>query len=210
MHRTFISYHHKREQDLKNEIIDKSVISDEFIDKSVSDGDIDPNSSEESIMRKIREEYLGDATVVIVLIGEETAERPFINSEIQAALWGDKPSGLIGIVRDELYDEIYSTTTCSGNDCNCGITLRSQTYEFNKKVPFLIKENNTRLENNDSTSPHYNDSNAYCGIYKFSTFFSDTEKYIDKAFDKREKNFDIKKRNEDGVKTIRNPSGLEI
>lgn len=208
MHKTFISYHHAREQDLKNKIIDKSVIGDEFIDKSVSDGDINPNFSEEFIMRKIREDYLGDSTVIIVLIGEETAERPFINSEIQAALWGENPSGLIGVVRDELYDKIYRTTTCSGNDCNCGTSLSTPTYEFNKKVPFLIKENNTRLENNESTSPHYNDSDAYCGIYKFSTFFNDMEKYIDKAFDKRQKNFDIKKRNEDGVKTIRNPYGL--
>lgn len=211
MHKTFISYHHAREQDLKDKIIDEGVIGGEFIDKSVSDGDIDPNSSEETIMRKIREEYLGDSTVVIVLIGEETAERPFVNSEIQAALWGENPSGLVGIVRDELYDKIYSfTTTCSGNDCNCGITLRSPTYEFNKKVPFLIKENNTRLENNESTSPHYNDSDAYCGIYKFSTFFNNMEKYIDEAFDKREKNFDIKKRNENGVKTIRNPYGFSF
>lgn len=208
MHKTFISYHHAGEQDLKNEIIDKGVLGGEFIDKSVSDGDIDPNSSEETIMRKIREEYLGDSTVIIVLIGEETSERPFVNSEIQAALWGENPSGLIGIVRDELYDEIYSITTCSGNDCNCGISLRTPNHEFNKKVPFLIKENNTRLENNESTSPHYSDSDAYCGIYKFSNFIDNMEKYIDEAFDKREKNFDIKKRNESGVKTIRNPYGF--
>lgn len=31
------------------------------------------------------------------------------------------------------------------------------------------------------------------------------EKYIDEASDKRKKNFDIKKKNEAGVKTIKNP-----
>ena len=207
MHKTFISYHHSGEQDLKDKIIEKGVEGGEFIDKSVSDGDIDSNSSEETIMRTIRENFIGDSTVVIVLIGEETSQRPYINSEIQAALWGENPNGLIGIVRDELYERIYSDTTCSGNECNCGISLRSRTSEFINKVPFLVQENNAILENNESTSPHYNDSDAYCGIYTFTTFFNDMEKFIDEAFDKRDKNFDLKKRNEAGVKTIRNPYG---
>ena len=40
MHKTFISYHHKNEQDLKDEIITKGS-KEFFIDKSVKDGDID-------------------------------------------------------------------------------------------------------------------------------------------------------------------------
>ena len=206
MHKTFISYHHARDQELKNQIIEKGVEGGKFIDKSVTDGDIDTDLSEDTIMRKIREDYIGDSTVVIVLIGEETAQRPYVNSEIQASLWGDR-TGLIGIIRDELYDRLYSSTTCNGNECNCGITLKSQTFEYEAKVPFLVRKNNTILENNKSTSPHYNDSEAYCGIYKFSTFFNNMEKYIDEAFDKREKNFDIKKKNESGVKTINKPYG---
>lgn len=206
MHKTFISYHHARDQELKNQIIEKGVEGGEFIDKSVTDGDIDTDLSEDTIMRKIREDYIGDSTVVIVLIGEETAQRPYVNSEIQASLWGNR-TGLIGIIRDELYDRLYSSTTCNGNECNCGITLKSQTFEYEAKVPFLVRKNNIILEDNKSTSPHYNDSEAYCGIYKFSTFFNNMEKYIDEAFDKREKNFDIKKKNESGVKTIKNPYG---
>lgn len=207
MHKTFISYHHAREQELKNQIIEKGVEGGEFIDKSVTDGDIDIYLSEDTIMRKIRENYIGDSTVVIVLVGEETAQRPYINSEIQASLWGDR-TGLIGVIRDDLYDRIYSSTTCNGNDCNCGVTLRSQTSEYEAKVPFLVKKNNIILENNKSTSPHYSTSEAYCGIYKFSTFFNNMEKYIDQAFDNRKKNFDIKKKNEAGVKTIKNPYGF--
>lgn len=207
MHKTFISYHHARDQDLKDKIIEKGVEGGEFIDKSVAEGDINPNSSEETIMRTIREDFIGDSTVVIVLIGEETSQRPYINSEIQAALWGNR-KGLIGIVRDELFDEVYSETVCSGNNCNCGLTLKSPTYEFNNKVPFLVRRNNAILEDNKSTSPHYNDSEAYCSIYKFSTFFNNMEKYIDEAFDKRNKNFNIKVKNESGVKTISNPYGF--
>lgn len=203
MHKTFISYHHKREQDLKNEII-KNGSGEYFVDKSVNDGDIDTTLSEETIMRKIREEYIGDSTVVVVLIGEETSDRPYVNSEIQAALW-NKSTGLIGVVRDELFDRIYSSTNCNSINCNCGIFLNSSTDEFNTKVPFLVRENNVRLENGKSTSPHYNDSEAYCGIYRYSTFINNMEKYIDEAFDKREKTFDIKKRNDDDIKTINRP-----
>lgn len=207
MHKTFISYHHGGEQDLKNRIIEKGVEGGEFIDKSVAEGDINPELSEDTIMRTIREDFIGSSTVLIVLIGEETAQRPYVNSEIQAALWA-KSTGLIGVVKDELYDRIYSNTTCSHSECDCGIALRTPTTEFNSKIPFLVKENNSRLENNKSTNPHYNNSEAYCGIYKFSTFFNDMEVYIDDAFDKRDKVFDIKKKNETGVKTIKQPYGF--
>lgn len=204
MHKTFISYHHQNEQELKNEIINKGS-KDDFIDKSVNDGDIDPLLEEETIMRKIREEYIGESTVVIVLIGEETALRPYVNSEIQAALWGNH-TGLIGVVRDELFDRIYSTTTCTYSDCNCGITLKVQTSEYNQKVPFLVRENNLRLENEKSTSPHYNDSEAYCGIYKYSYFIENMEVYINEAFEKRNKQYNVKKLNGKGVPTIKNPN----
>lgn len=205
MHKTFISYHHANEQELKDEIIELGS-GDDFVDKSVSDGDIDTNLSEETIMRKIREDFIGDSTVVVVLIGEETAQRPFINSEIQAALWG-KSTGLVGVVRDDLYDRLYTSTTCTNAECNCGISLRTQTYEYGSKVPFLVRENNKVLENNKSTSPHYNDSEAYCAIVKYSYFIGNMEEVIDEAFEKRDKSFEVKKRNGQGVKTITNPYG---
>lgn len=158
-------------------------------------------------MRKIREDFLGDSTVVVVLIGEQTSDRPFVNSEIQAALWGN-PTGLFGVVRDELYDRLYSSSTCTDPDCGCGVSLRNKTTEFTQKVPYLVRENNERLENGKSTSPHYNDSDAYSAIYKYSHFMTNMEKCIDEAFDKREKDFDIKKKNGYGVKTITNPLGI--
>lgn len=48
-----------------------------------------------------RNDFLEDSTVVVVLIGEETANRPFVNSEIQAALCIKNQLGLLGVVRDE-------------------------------------------------------------------------------------------------------------
>lgn len=88
MHKTFISYHHSGEQDLKDKLIYHANVGQYFIDKSVSDGDIDPSLSEDTIMRKLSEEFIKDSSVIVVLIGEQTANRPFVNSEIQAGLWG--------------------------------------------------------------------------------------------------------------------------
>lgn len=51
MHKTFISYHHANEQDLKDEII-QSGAGDYFIDKSVNDGDIDIHLSEDTIIER--------------------------------------------------------------------------------------------------------------------------------------------------------------
>ncbi|WP_439819423.1 TIR domain-containing protein [Weissella paramesenteroides] len=207
MHKTFISYHHSGEQDLKDELIDHANMGEYFIDKSVSDGDIDPSLSEETIMRKLREDFIKDSSVIVVLIGEQTADRPFVNSEIQAGLWGQSPVGLIGVVRDDLYDRIYDKDLCSVPGCNCGITLRRRTSLFYEKVPFLIRKNNAILENNKSAFPHYSDSEAYCGIYRYSNFFENVEKYVDEAFEKRNKVFDIKKTNDSDVQTINNTHG---
>jgi len=206
LHRTFISYHHKNEQNLKDEIIETGVEGEEFIDKSVADGDIDRGLEEETIMRKIREDYLQGSTVIIVLIGEKTADRPFINSEIQAGLWKD-PTGLVGIVRDDLYDRIYQDTICNDPDCMCGKTLNTPTNEFKSKIPYLVRKNQFILEDNASTKPHFNNSDAYSSIYKYSYFINNMEKIIDEAFEKRDKNYNIKIRNENGIKTITNPYG---
>lgn len=87
MHKTFISFHHENEQDLKDEIIERFG-GEYFINKSVGDEDIDIELSDESIMAKIRQDHIVDSTVTLILIGKETYNRPFINSEIQASLWG--------------------------------------------------------------------------------------------------------------------------
>ncbi|MDN6900663.1 TIR domain-containing protein [Oenococcus sicerae] len=207
MHKTFISYHHSGEQELKDELIDAATSEDYFIDKSVSDGDIDTNLSEDAIMKKIRNDFIQDSSVIVVLIGEQTADRPFVNSEIQAGLWGDDPVGMVGVVRDDLFERIYSKTFCTAPGCNCGVELKTPTPLLKEKIPFLVRENNLRLEDEKSTYPHYKDSEAYCGIYRYSTFVKNIEKYIDAAFEKRNRVFDIKKKNDLGVKTINHPFG---
>lgn len=198
MHKTFLSYHHANEQDLKDHLIE-TYGGDSFIDKSVSDGDINTEVSEDYIMRKIREDYLADTTVTVVLIGEETAQRPFVNSEIQASLWGDNPAGLIGVVRDDIYDLVFSQSTCKDLTCGCGMSLRSISPGYDLYLPDLIKRNHRFSK----TVPHYNDSEVYCSVVKFSDFEANCDYYINQAFDKRSTMEPAAKRNESSTPAIR-------
>lgn len=189
MHKTFISYHHANDQDLKNQLIEEFG-GGEFIDKSVKDGDIDTDNAEETIMRTIKEDFLSDSTVTLVIVGYETAQRPFVNSEIQASLWGNNPNGLFAVVRDEVYDLIYQPSKCRALFCNCGIDLRLKTGNYIYYLPELVYRNNELGKD----VAHYNDSEVYCSIVKFSMFIKNPEMYIDAAFEKRKGDYEIKKK----------------
>ncbi|HDX6416786.1 TPA: TIR domain-containing protein, partial [Escherichia coli] len=165
MHKTFLSYHHANEQDLKDEIIDLFG-GESFIDKSVSDGDISTTNTDETIMRTIREDFLKDSTVTVVLIGTETKNRPFVNSEIQASLWGENYNGLIGVIRDEIYDSVFTPAVCADPSCGCSISLRTPGLGYDYYLPYLVRKNHVY----EKTVPHYNDSDVYCALVKYSVF----------------------------------------
>lgn len=179
-HKTFISYHHKNEQNEKNRIVEEFKDED-FIDASVNEGDINTDLSEDKIMRKIRDDYLKDSSVTLVLIGRETAKRPFINSEIQASLWGDNPNGLLAVVTDDLYEDIYDISICK-----CGNKVRSPK-EHDVYLPDLVRKNREIERNKDRENEcHYSDSELYCSLISFSQFLEDPDYYIHEAYVKRE------------------------
>ncbi len=71
-HKTFVSYHHANDQQYRNQfeaICERAHIT---VCKSVQLGDILDNTSTEEIRRIIREDYLRDSTVTVVLIGKDT------------------------------------------------------------------------------------------------------------------------------------------
>ena len=78
-HKVFISYHHANDEEYKKKFVETfGKIFDGFIDKSVSVGDIDSNLKTETIRQKIRDDFISDATVTIVLIGAETWKRKHV------------------------------------------------------------------------------------------------------------------------------------
>lgn len=96
-HKVFISYHHLNDQFYKNELIrffDNYV----FIDSSVDTGDIDENLSDERIRMKIRDEYLRNTSVTILLVGTDTKHRKHIDWEIYSSMFDgtlNKKSGIL-------------------------------------------------------------------------------------------------------------------
>jgi len=95
----FISYYHG-DQDEVNQFV--SDFSSVFIPKTVGvkDGDFDFDSNDpQYIMRKIREKKLEDSTVTIVLVGNCTLSRRYVDWEVKASLQQGQtlPNGLIAI-----------------------------------------------------------------------------------------------------------------
>ena len=100
MHKVFISYHHKNDQAYKNRLIEYGKHFGVFIDKSVDTGEISDNLSDQSIREKIRDEYLRDSTVTILLAGAETKFRKHIDWELYSSMFDgarNKKSGILVI-----------------------------------------------------------------------------------------------------------------
>lgn len=101
-HKVFISYHHSNDQAYKESLLEwnKNNNFDIFIDASVDTGDIDENLSDESIRQKIRDEYLKDSTVTILLVGIETKNRKHVDWEVYSSMFDgrvNKKSGVLVI-----------------------------------------------------------------------------------------------------------------
>lgn len=102
-YKVYVSYHHSIEdQEYRNHFEEILLANqDVVIMKSVQVGNIDPNSDAEILQQKIRDVYLKDSTVTIVLIGSETWKRKHVDWEIGASIrktQNSPSSGLLGIV----------------------------------------------------------------------------------------------------------------
>lgn len=102
-HRVFVSYQHIQQdqqwRDRFEHLFDK--INDVFISNSVQVGEINPYLSTDTIRQKIRDEYLRDSTVTLVLVGPTTWQRKHVDWEISSSIRHTElnpRSGLIGIL----------------------------------------------------------------------------------------------------------------
>ena len=132
MHKVFISYHHGTDQGYKEALVDFGESYSIFVDRSVDTGDIPDEWTDQQIRRAIRDRYLRDSTVTIVLVGRETRRRKHVDWEIHSSMYDgsvNKRSGIVVVslpgtseyfnaaYGDEektlLYPEITSWTTIS-------------------------------------------------------------------------------------------------
>lgn len=102
-HKVFISYHHEDQEDVEEFIETYGDERNVFIARALGvdmEDDIINSDDTDYVMRRIRELYLKDSTVTIVLLGKCTWARRYVDWEIQSSLRnGEKttPNGLLGI-----------------------------------------------------------------------------------------------------------------
>lgn len=144
MHKVFISFHHKNDQAYKDELIRLNSHSPIFIDASVDTGDISDDLDDQAIREKIRDEYLKESSVTILLVGTETRKRKHIDWELYSSMYDgkvNKKSGLIVInlpssgcpyftvAHGEAEKQLYPATT-SWADINSRI-------DYERRYPLL-------------------------------------------------------------------------
>ena len=96
-HKVFISFCHK-DQQYKQKLAALGKVHDIFVDKSVDTGDISEYQTDEQIRTEIRDNYLRDSTVTIVLIGTDTKYRKHVDWEIHSSMHDGKLNMRSGIL----------------------------------------------------------------------------------------------------------------
>ena len=102
-HKVFISYHHEDQKEVEEFIKTFDDEKDVFIARALGvdmEQDIINSTDTDYVMRRIRELYLKDSTVTIVLLGKCTWARRYVDWEIQSSLRSGEtvtPNGLLGI-----------------------------------------------------------------------------------------------------------------
>ncbi|MEW6714515.1 MAG: TIR domain-containing protein [Nitrospirota bacterium] len=144
-HKVFISYHHANDQAYKQALQDLNDRYDLFIDGSVDTGDIDDNLDDDVIRQKIRDEYLKDSTVTILLVGLETKKRKHIDWEIYSSMFNGKVNKQSGVLVINLPSTgcTYYTAAHGDNEKkaiypeNTSWTSIKTRDEYEKRYPYL-------------------------------------------------------------------------
>lgn len=121
----FISYHHADQIEVSSFIQTFDNFHDIFIYRglglSIAD-DIIYSTSTDYVMQRIRELYLSDSTVTIVMIGQCTWARRYVDWEIQSSLrqgLANTPNGLLGIklpsFRNSRYPDRLNANLCAAD-----------------------------------------------------------------------------------------------
>ena len=101
-HKVFVSYHHENDQGSRNRF--ERLFADvyDIMDsRSVRVGAIPRGLTLDELSRRIRDDYLSDSTVTVVLVGKNTWRRKHVDWEIAASLRdtdANPRSGLLGIL----------------------------------------------------------------------------------------------------------------
>lgn len=170
-HKVFTSYYHKDDQYYKNYI--DNYFGNNIVNKSVMDGDINPDDKDEYVKMLIRNGYISDSSVIVVLIGKNTKTRKHVDWEIYAGLRQsvNGNSGLVGVLlpgmeytNSEAWPERLADNVKTGyckvyswdyfkNNFNKVINDA-----YNNRITLREKIDNSRLQMKYNTTGYYNSS----------------------------------------------------
>lgn len=144
-YKIFISYHHANDGTYKEALLTLNNANDLFIDVSVDTGDIDENLDDQTIREIIRDEYLQDSTVTIVLVGMETKKRKHVDWEIYSSMYDGKVNKKSGILVINLPGTGCTYYTAAHGDDekskvypeNTNWTSISSRAEYESRYPYL-------------------------------------------------------------------------
>lgn len=144
-HKVFISYHHDNDQAYKEALSQLNQKHCLFLDWSVDTGDIDEDLDDQAIRRIIRDEYLRDSTVTILLVGTETKNRKHVDWEVYSSMYDgavNKKSGVLVINLPATGCTYY--TAAHGDDEkrivypeNTSWTTIDSRAEFERRYPYM-------------------------------------------------------------------------
>jgi len=176
-HRVFVSYYHNDDQQYREGFEDLfSEYYDIMVSESVEMGDIHPNLPTERIRQIIRDDYLRDSTVTVVLVGRRTWQRKFVDWEIGSSLrhtQKNKRSGLLGI----LLPTFPRHTVLSGT-LPPALSDNIRTVYFNRRpISYDYRTIPPRL--------HDNIERGFAKIYPWSDDPDTVQSWIHEAFQRR-------------------------
>ena len=144
-HKVFISYHHANDQKYKNDLEDMNNQHDIFLNRSVALGDIAEDEDPQKIREIIRDNYLKDTSVLILLVGKATKHRKHVDWEIYSSMRDsskNKKSGILVVNLPET-NTTYIRSTHGKNEKNkihknvSSWTTINERSEFEKRFPYM-------------------------------------------------------------------------
>jgi hypothetical protein len=144
-HKCFISYHHANDQAYKDALVEFNNEHRIFIDGSVEVGDFDDRLTDQQIREQIRDDYLRDSTVTILLVGTDTQYRKHVDWELYSSMIDGKINKKSGVLVIQLPSTSPSFHTAAHGETEKStlypdtanwttITSRS---EYERRYPYL-------------------------------------------------------------------------
>ena len=180
-----MSYYHEEDQQYRERF--ETLFSkyyDIMVSESVEIGDINPNLKTETIYQKIRDDYLRNSTVTVVLVGAHTWQRKFVDWEIGSSIRQteyNSRSGLLGILLP---------TFCAFVSRQRGLYNSPLSEVLHKALGLNDMPLQARTDYDPYKIPPRLHDNIECGfakIYYWNEFPNIVQSWIHEAFEQRTK-----------------------